>query len=328
MDKPSRLSIIVAFALVYFIWGSTYLGIRIAIETIPPFLMAGVRFLLAGTLLFAIARQRDRSPITRVHWRSAFIVGALMLAFANGGVTWAEQKVDSGLAALLVTMVPFWLVLMDWNRTGNRPNRLVIGGLITGFLGVILLIGPDKIISGDSHIDLVGVVVILFATLCWATGSILSKQVELPKTPITGTSMEMLSGGVVLLFASILTGDWTKIEFSAVSAESLAAMFYLSIVGSIVAFTAYIWLLKNVSASRVGTYAYVNPLVALLLGWTFADEAITTRTIAAAAIIIGSVALITIYRTKPAPKPSELIPDLEIPQVRQKVTPVAGAVGE
>ena len=185
MDKPSRLSIIVAFALVYVIWGSTYLGIRIAIETIPPFLMAGVRFILAGSLLFVIARRRDRTPITRVHWRSAFIVGALMLAFANGGVTWAEQKVDSGLAALLVTMVPFWLVLMDWNRTGNRPNRLVVGGLITGFMGVILLIGPDKILSGDSHIDLVGVGVILFATLCWATGSILSKQVELPKTPIT-----------------------------------------------------------------------------------------------------------------------------------------------
>jgi drug/metabolite transporter (DMT)-like permease len=328
MDKPSRLSIIVAFALVYVIWGSTYLGIRIAIETIPPLLMAGVRFLLAGSILFVIARRRDHSPISRIHWRSAFIVGALMLAFANGGVTWAEQKLDSGLAALLVTMVPFWMVLLDWNRRGNRPSRPVILGLITGFMGVLLLIGPDQIVSGESQIDLIGVGVILVATMCWASGSILSKQVELPKTPITGTSMEMLSGGAVLLVGSLFTGDWTKIEFAAISAKSLLAVLYLIIFGSIVAFTAYIWLLKNVSAARVGTYAYVNPIVALFLGWSLADETITVRTIIATAIVISSVALITIYRTKPAPQIVEPVPTLEPVRFPPSTKPITSALGE
>lgn len=327
MDKPSRLNIIIAFALVYVIWGSTYLGIRFAIETIPPLLMAGVRFTLAGLILFTIARRRDQTPITRIHWRSAFIVGALMLAFANGGVTWAEQKIDSGLAALMVTMVPFWMVLLDWNRSGNRPSRPVILGLATGFMGVILLIGPDKILAGDNHIDLVGIGVLLVATMCWATGSIMSKQVELPKQPITGISMEMLSGGAVLLVGSIFTGDWGKIEVSAISAKSLVAVAYLIVFGSIVAFTAYIWLLKNVSAARVGTYAYVNPLVALFLGWSLADETITARTLIAAGIIISSVALITVYRTKPAPKPNTEAPDVDriiLPKPHQPATAALG----
>ena len=297
-----RAQVLTAFALVYVIWGSTYLAIRFAIETLPPFLMAGTRFIVAGGILYVWTRRpaaadRPARP-TRSEWAWGTAVGALLLLCGNGGVVWAERVVPSGVVALLVAVVPIWMVLLDWLRPGGpRPTALVVAGLVTGFVGLVALVGPESLVGGGA-IDPVGAGVALVGSLAWAAGSILSRSERLPRLPMLATAVEMLGGGVLLLAAGLLTGEASGITLADITLRSALSWAYLVTFGSLIGFTAYIWLLGHVSAARASTYAYVNPVVAVFLGWAFAREPITPRTLVAAAIIVGAVALITVGRSR------------------------------
>jgi len=296
---PSRWKIAAAFAAIYIIWGSTYLGIRFAIETIPPFLMAGVRFLLAGAMLYGWARVRGAPRPLRVHWRSAAIIGALLLLGGNGGVTWGEQHIASGLAALLVATVPIWIAALDWLRPGGtRPDGPVIAGLLLGFVGILLLVGPGNLGGGEGNYTL-GTLAVLGAAFSWALGSLYSKRAPLPGDALQGIGMEMLAGGVWLWLAGTLAGEWGQLNLGAISLRSGLALAYLTLFGSLVGFTAYVWLLRVVSPARAATYAYVNPVVAVFLGWAMAGEELTPLTLVAAAVIIAGVVITTTYRAQP-----------------------------
>lgn len=296
-----------AFAAIYIIWGSTYLAIRWAIETLPPFLMAGTRFLVAGVLLYLWARWRGAAGPAPVHWKSAAIIGGLLLLGGNGGVSWAEQRVPSGLAALMIATVPIWMVLLDWLRPGGmRPRGQVFIGLAAGLVGMALLVGPGEI-TGESHVDRLGATVLILAALSWSIGSIYSRSVLLPSSPLMATATEMLAGGLLLWAAGLVAGEGSRLHISGVSLLSLVSLGYLIFFGSIIAFSAYIWLLQVTTPARASTYAFVNPVVALFLGWLLAGEPLTFRTVIAAAIIVLAVMLITTARrAQPLPeaKPS------------------------
>ncbi len=297
--RAKRTQTIVAFAAIYIIWGSTYLAIRFAIQTLPPFLMAGVRFVFAGGVLYLWLRARGAPRPTLLQWRNTAIVGALLLFTGNGAVVWAEQRVTSSVVALLLAMTPFWMVMLDWLRpNGTRPTRMTLIGLLFGLAGIVLLIGPGNLVTGN-QIDLLGAVTVIFAALSWAAGSIYARHAELPKSPFLSTGMEMLGGGVLLLIASVISGDWTRVRVDAISSQSLLAFGYLIVFGSFMAFSAYVWLLKHAPASRVATYAYVNPVVAVFLGWALANEPVTIQTLLAAAVIIAAVVIIITFQ-KPA----------------------------
>jgi drug/metabolite transporter (DMT)-like permease len=293
------MKIIAAFAAVYIIWGSTYLAILYAIETLPPFLMAAIRFLLAGTLLLAWSLPRATRRPTRDEWRSAAIIGTLLLMGGNGAVVWAEQIVPSGVAALLVAVTPAWMVLLAWLwHRGERPGVRTWLGLILGFGGLALLVGPDSM-TGAGGIPILGVAVLMLGSLSWSTGSVYSKRAPQPPEPLLATGMQMLAGGSALLMAGLVTGEAARFDLAAVSLKSALALAYLTLFGAIVGYSAYIYLLRNVSAARVSTYAYVNPIVAVLLGWAFAGESLTPRMGIAALIIVAGVALITLDQNRP-----------------------------
>ena len=288
-----RGKLIAAFAAVYVIWGSTYLAIRFAIETMPPFLMASTRFLVAGAILYAWTMARGAPRPTRVNWKAAIIIGAMLLAAGNGAVVWSELRVPSGVVALVVAVVPLWMVLIDW-RFGSRrrPTGLVIGGVLLGLLGLFMLIGPGALL-GDGQIDTLGMVVVMMGSLSWAAGSIYARSAPLPKLQLQGAAMEMLAGGALLGLFGIALGEPGQVVWSQIDLKSLLSVLYLIFFGSLVAYSAYIYLLGATTAARVATYAYVNPVVAVLLGWAFADEALTPRMLVAAAVIIAAVAVIT-----------------------------------
>ena len=292
--RPSTLALVVGFGAVYLIWGSTYLAIRIAIETIPPFTMAGSRFFLAGAVLYLWARVYRGAPApTREHWRNAAVVGALLLFCGNGSVVWAEQWVASGSVALLVGMVPVWMVGADWLwGRGRRPGRLLIAGLAWGLFGVGLLASPAGFGSENPR-GLLGGLAVMVGGMAWAAGSIRSKRMALPAEPGLATSMAMLWGGVLLLLAAGVSGELARLDASAFSVRSELAVLYLVVFGSLIAFSTYVWLLSVTTPARLATYAYVNPVVALLLGWAFAGEAITPRTLLAAFVILSAVVVNT-----------------------------------
>ena len=303
--QASRLSVAVALGLVYVVWGSTYLAIRHAVETLPPFTMAAVRFLVAGALLYAWARWRGAPRPRPAHWRTAAVVGSLLLLGGNGAVVWAEQYVPSSLAALLVTTTSLWMVLLDWATRGNRPSAGVLLGVLAGLFGVGLLVARGGIEGGAA---LVPGLALLGGALSWATGSVLGRDLEKPDSPLLGASMEMLAGGVGLLLLGVLAGEPQRFDLGGASAASIWALGYLVVAGSLVGFSAYSWLLRHAPISVVSTYAYVNPVVAVWLGWALAGEALSARMAAASAIIIGSVALITTLqapRRARAPAPLE-----------------------
>lgn len=300
--RPSTALVLAAFAAVYLLWGSTYLAIIFAIDTLPPLLMAGARFLLAGGILYGVMRLRGVPAPTRRHWRSTAIIGALLLMCGNGGVTLAERTVPSGVAALLVAMVPMWMVLLEWLRPGGtRPSLRTVIGLVVGFVGIVVLVGPGAAAGGS--VDLVGAGFVMLGSAAWAAGSIYSRGAALPTNALLATGMEMLWGGVLLTIAGTLTGEWGRFDPAAVSTQSLLAYLYLVVFGSLVGFTAYIWLLGVSTPARVSTYAYVNPVVAVLLGWWLLNEPLTARVLAAAAIIVLAVAVITTGK-RPQPAPS------------------------
>jgi drug/metabolite transporter (DMT)-like permease len=303
-DVNRCLKLAAAFAAVYVVWGSTYLAIRVAIETIPPFAMAGVRFVLAGGLLYGWQRLRGTPAPLRIHWRSAAIIGALLLLGGNGGVTWAEQEVPSGLAALIIATVPIWVVVFGALRPGTpRPNRRTLVGVLLGLVGITLLVGPSNL-AVNQQIRTISYVVLLLAPVSWALGSLYSRGARLPASQLQATGMEMLLGGGLLLLAATVTGEWARLDVSAISLRSAVAFLYLVFIGAIIGFTAYIWLLKNTTPAKATTYAYVNPVVAVFLGWAILSEPVTPAMLAAMVIILFSVALIsgvTLHRRPAAP---------------------------
>jgi len=310
---PRRLAIIAAFAALYIIWGSTYLGIRLAIESIPPLLMAGTRFFLAGVIMYAIARWQGAPKSSFAEWRTAFFVGACLLFFGNGGVTVAEQWVASGLASLLVATVPIYIALLAW-LTGSapRPRPLVMLGLAGGFMGVGILVSPAlgaAPAAGSRHAGL-GMLILLFGSLVWSIGSLYSRQARNSASPFLSSAQTMLCGGALMMIAGFASGEAGDFHLNKVTALSLGAFAYLVLIGAVVGYTAYIWLLRHCDPSKVATYAYVNPVVAVLLGSFFAGETLTARAALAAAIIIGSVAVVITAqqaKQKIAPTPAAAV---------------------
>ena len=310
--RPRRYKIVLAFAAVYIIWGSTYLAIKIGVETIPPFLMAGVRFLIAGAILFLLIPRLRAGvrPPTRQHWVSASAVGALLLLGGNGALVWSEQRVPSGLAALLLATIPIWMVLLDSLASrdghGTKLDARILGGLAIGIAGLALLVGPAKL-WGSARVDLAGAGVLMFGSLSWSVGSLYSRRAKLPLSPFLAAAMEMLAGGALLVVLGLLTGEVGQIRSRTISGASVLGLTYLIAFGSLLGFTAYIWLLSVTSTARVSTYAYVNPVVAVFLGWAFAGEPLSARTLMATLAIVGAVALILSHR----PRPGAIAPDTE-----------------
>ena len=287
----SKTRLVAAFAAVYVLWGSTYLAIRFGVETIPPFLMAGTRHLAAGLLLYGWMRARGTPRPSRSEWVSAVFIGGLMLLGGNGLVTWAEQRVPSGLAALIVASVPIWMAVFAGVEQRRRPAAFVIAGLALGLTGIAVLVVPGRF-GGGEHVDPLGAAALLTAALSWSAGSLLSRRVKLPASTIMATSMEMLGGGTLLWIVGLLFGEGSRLQLSAISLKSALSLGYLIVFGSLLGFTAYVWLLKATTPARVSTYAYVNPVVAVLLGTLLAGESLTLRIGIAAVGIVAAVALI------------------------------------
>ena len=296
-DKtPPLAAVLAAFAALYVVWGSTYLGIRFAIETMPPFTMAGVRFVAAGAILYAWSRARGAVPATRPQWRTAVVVGALLLLGGNGGVTWAEQYVPSGVAALIVSSTPMWMVLLDGLRLREWPRPAVIAGLVLGLVGIWLLVGPSDL--GGEPVDPLGALAVGAAAFCWAVGSIYQRGAPKAEATLLNVGMQMLAGGALLLLAGGVLGE--RLVLADVSAKSAGALAYLVFFGAIVGYSAYVWLLKVSTPAKASTYAYVNPVVAVLLGWALADEPLGPRVLSASVAVVAAVALITTARAAKA----------------------------
>lgn len=280
-----------ALAAVYVVWGTTYLAIRISNETLPPLMAAGLRFVIAGGVLYAWAiRRGDREgdrPRTE-HWRSALFVGLGLIVGGNGGVVLAERTIPSGIASLIIALVPLWMALVDRVLLRHRHGWATVGGLVLGFGGAALLIDG---VSGRTA-PLSGMLVAVGATMCWTAGSLYSRTAKLPSRPLVGAGMEMMIGGAILVAVGALRGELALLRPEAFSGRSLLALVYLITVGSWVGFTCYVWLLRNARTSLVSTYAYVNPVVAVFLGWLILDESIGLRTVMAGGIIVAAVALI------------------------------------
>jgi drug/metabolite transporter (DMT)-like permease len=305
MNNPKsapRALVVLCFAAIYLIWGSTYLGIGLAVQSLPPHIMAGIRFTLSGIVLYVVMRLRGIAAPKLTQWRSAAIIGIFLLGLGNGSVSWAETMVPTGLAALLVAIVPLWMVLLDWLRPyGVRPRASVFVGIALGLFGMVLLIGPAAL-GLDRPLNLVGVGILVSATLAWAIGSIYSRHAPLPESPLLLTGMEMLMGGIFLFGLSIALGEWNGFHFESVTTVSWSALAYLILIGSFLGFTAHVFLLQVSTPAKVATYAYVNPVVAVFLGWAWNGERITPLTVLASGIIVAGVAIITYLNTRPQPK--------------------------
>jgi drug/metabolite transporter (DMT)-like permease len=307
MAAPTRIRTIIAFAALYLVWGSTYLGIRFAIETIPPFLMAGMRFLLAGTIMYAIAWSQGAVKSSWASWRVSLIVGACLLLGGNGGVTISEQYIDTGLAALIVAIVPIYIVILGWaSGTMAKPEPIVWLGLVGGFVGVGILLGPAlHVPSSSGRHPATGMLILLVSSFIWSAGSLYSRTAKHAASPFLTAAQQMLCGGLLLLVTGILTGEVRRFHPGSVSMLSLASFVYLVIIGAVIGYTAYIWLLRHCDPAKVATYAYVNPIVAVLLGAAFAGERLSVRVLFAAALIIGSVAVvITVQQLKSRAEPA------------------------
>src|SRR5690349_19029966 len=303
-----KTKIWIALVALYIVWGSTYLAIRFSVETIPPFLHAAMRFLVSGAILFIWRRMAGDPAPTLSNWKSTAIVGAGLLLGGNGLVAWAEQSVPSGIAALMISTSPFWLVLFESLRAGGaKPTWRSIVGLIVGFGGVFILIGPAEIMGGDGRFDTFGIVLLLLAPLFWSLGSIYARGADMPKSTLLGTGMEMLMGAVALFIVSLAKGELNGFSLGLISMRSWLGLAYLITFGSLVGFVSYGYLLHNAPISLTSTYAYVNPVVAVLLGNYFAKEPLNARILIASAIIIGSVIFINTTRqgkVKREPLPS------------------------
>jgi drug/metabolite transporter (DMT)-like permease len=294
MSAPKKTLVIIAFTALYVIWGSTYLGIKFSIETIPPFLMAGGRFVLAGIIMYAIAWSQGMRRSNWRNWRTSLLIGACLLLGGNGGVTISERYIDSGLAALIVAIVPIYIVLLGW-MTGMapRPTPIIWIGLAGGFVGVATLFGPGlhfHSVAGRNPV--IGICILLVTSFIWSAGSLYSRVAKHAASPFLTAAQQMICGGVLLLLTGVVTGELPRFRLGDISILSLGSFIYLVLIGAVVGYTAYIWLLRHCDPAKVATYAYVNPIVAVLLGTFFAGERVSARMLIAAALIIGSVALI------------------------------------
>ena len=297
---PSRTAFILAFAAIYLIWGSTYLGIRVAVRTMPPFLMAGMRFALAGVFLFAALKWRGEAWPTLRQWRDQAVIGVFLLLGGNALVSWSEQTVPSGITSLILGASPLIMVLMDWARPGGkRPTVGLVLGVIVGISGIALLLGPNAIPSGERP-PTIGVVALFLSSVSWWAGSFYSKHIPTRTPLLMASAMQMLTGSFSMLLMGSLLGEWVTLRFASISPASWAAFAYLVVAGSLVAFPVYVWLLEHSTPARLSTYAYVNPEVAVILGWAVLGEPLNLRIFLAATVIIGAVALISIGRTKGA----------------------------
>jgi len=301
---PKKLKIWLALLTVYIFWGGTYLFIHFAVETIPPFFMAGSRFLLAGAILYIWRRLAGDPAPTRGQWLHAAAVGLLLLMGGNGLLSLAEQHVATGISSLIIGSVPLWMTTIEALRPGGvRPKWLGIIGLVIGFGGIALLVAPSLIGGKSVNAPPLGIIALLFSAFFWSLGSIYSRVAHLPKSILLATGMEMLAGGVGLFLAGTFTGEWRLLVLAQISVRSWFAMLYLVLFGSMAGYTAYAWVLRAAPVSLVSTYAYINPLVAILLGSLFAQETLTVHVLISAAIIIGSVVLINLSRRTASPAP-------------------------
>jgi drug/metabolite transporter (DMT)-like permease len=314
------IKIIAAFSVIYFVWGSTYLAIRLAIDTIPPFVMAGIRFTVAGLIFYGWCYLRNESKPILADWRRAAISGILMVVCGNGMVTWSEQLISSGFASLIVATVPIWMVILDWVQSGsNRPNRTTIAGIVLGFIGVSMLSGVDKAILIDQTRHggsvILGVSVLTFAAISWAAGSLYSRKVKSSVSLQFSIGMQTIIGGLVLVVIGSLQGEWRRISFDEVSLLSISSLGFLILFGTLLAYSAYFWLLQVSTPAKVGTYAYFNPLVALFLGAIFVDEPVTTH------MLIGTVFILVSLVMVNQPKFLRKLTGTSI----QQMTPLSGA---
>jgi len=307
--KRDPILLILAFAAVYLIWGSTYLAIAVGIESFPTLLLPATRHLIAGLILYPVLRWKTGIRPTPGQWRTAIITGLLLLLVGNGGVCLAERTVPSGVAALLVALVSFWIVLLDWLRpAGLYPAPRVVASLVLGFGGLVLLVGPAHL-GGSERVNPTGAGILVIGSFAWAWGSIYSKHHDLPSSPLLGVAMQSLAGGTALWVVGLLAGQGRQLHFAAISARSWVALSYLIVFGSGIGFTAYVYILKKSSAARVGTYAFVNPVVALFLGWLGAGESITLRTALAAVVILSAVLLVISSPHKNPIEAAEVLPN-------------------
>ena len=302
---PHALLLLAAYAAVYLIWGSTYLGVKIAVETLPPYLMTAARFLIAGGALYVIARLRAVPNPRAGEWPRAAGIGALVVGVGFGVFGWAQQFVASSLAAILAATMPLWMVLLDWLVfRGPRPTMRIAIGIVLGFAGIVILAAPAGNEAGDSRSAMIGIITLLAASVAYTLGSLFSRHSPKAPDPLMSAAMQMLAGGAMVLIAGFLMGEWAvlrdAIAADAIRARSLAAFAYLTIFGSAIAYTAYIWLLAVDRPARVATYAYVNPVVAVLIGWAVADERITMRILGGGAVILVAVLVIGLSTPKRA----------------------------
>ena len=298
--KASRGRVWLAFAAVYIIWGTTYLAIAYVIDTMPPLLAMGIRYLLAGSALWLMAPGSWRTKPTKADWRWAFVLSALMLLAGNGIVAIVEGKMPSGVAALLIGVMPLWMTLIEWGTGGGRPRPASVLGILLGFGGVALLSGEGAGWKGG-EVDLWYVALLMAGTLCWAVGSVLSRRGGIRMPILRSVALQMMCGSLLLLAAGALRGEASGLDLARVSATSLLALLYLVTLGSIVAFTAYSWLLSVRPAAVVSTYAFVNPVVAVALGALLRHEPLAPRTLAATALVVVAVALVLYAKAKPLP---------------------------
>jgi drug/metabolite transporter (DMT)-like permease len=307
----TRAQLIAAFAAIYLVWGSTYLAIRIAVETLPPFLMAGSRFAVSGLLLYGFLWFTKRIKPTARQWRDNAIVGGFLMLGGNGLVCWAEQTVPSSIATLVISIGPLVVVLLDWavlvwgkdEKRGARPNAATFTGLGLGFAGLVLLVGPG-ILHGAGGLAPIPVGALALASALWSAGSLYGRYSQQPAEPFTASAIQMLTGSLWLFAASLLAGEPARLHLTDLTPRALGAWAYLTLVGSLVGFTAFVWLMKHSTPARVYTYTYVNPIVAVFLGWLVLHEEVNSRIFTAAAVIIAGVAIITVAKTRKAPAPA------------------------
>lgn len=305
---PTRAALVAGFAAIYIIWGSTYLGIRVAVESLPPFLMAAARFLVAGAIVAGYIALTRGFRATAAQWRDNALIGGFLCLGGNGLVSWAEVEVPSGIATLIISAGPVFIVLMDWGfqawfRGGGRdarPNLLTFLGLALGSVGLGILVGPDVLSRGVTGLDPWRLLGLLGATVFWGVGMIIMRYARNPAEPFTASGIQMLCGSVWLGVTGLLVGEGGSFDVSAVTGRSLLAWAYLVVFGSLIGFSTFTWLMKHSTPAKVSTYAYVNPIVAVFLGWLVLDETVSPRLFVSAAIIIAGVALITVAKNRKA----------------------------
>lgn len=297
-----------ALIAIYLAWGSTYLAIHYAVQSIPPFFMTGMRFLVAGLILYGWRRLAGDPRPTRAQWRSGIIIGSLLLVGGIGGLSWAEQYLPSGISALIVAAIPLWIVLLEAiRRGGSKPGWLTLTGVFMGLAGIFILIDPWNGTGASQNYNPLGVAVLLLGALSWSVGSIYSHSADLPKSALLGSGVELLAGSLGSFLIGLLTGEASQLNLSTITISSLGGLAYLIVVGSLVGFVCYTWLLREAPTTLVMTYAYVNPLVAILLGSFLAKEVLTPGVLVAAPLILFAVALIQSKKTEGKEAPRKLV---------------------